>query len=257
MNSLLNTYSQANLNYPPWLALLQLTVFILVPKDRLSPCLLSLVFSTDFSLPLTATSWDSLPFYKPHPRLTANTEFNSDSFHLVWVSCPGEREVVLLLCPTYRWANLRCGLRGAHGHPSSMLKPPGILHPELCTLPIHKLPCGSTRTSWINFSFFLFNLIFIYLGFPGGSDWRICLQCGGPVLDFWVGKIPLQWQPTPVFLPGQSHGERSPAGYSLWGQKQSDTTEWLTHIHTHIRVYLAELGLSFGSWDLCCSIWTL
>ena len=48
-----------------------------------------------------------------------------------------------------------------------MLKLPGVLHPELCTLPIHKLPCGSTRTSWINVSFFLFNLIFIYLfGLP-------------------------------------------------------------------------------------------
>ena len=46
-------------------------------------------------------------------------------------------------------------------------------------------------------------------------------------------------------------------GYSLWGQKESDMTERLTHTHTHIRVYLAELGLSFGSWDLCRSIWTL
>ena len=33
------------------------------------------------------------------------------------------------------------------------------------------------------------------------------------------------WQPTPVFLPGESHGQRSLAGYSLWGQKESDMTE--------------------------------
>ena len=35
--------------------------------------------------------------------------------------------------------------------------------------------------------------------------------------DPWVGKIPWRraWQPTPVFLPGESHGERSLAGYSL------------------------------------------
>ena len=32
-------------------------------------------------------------------------------------------------------------------------------------------------------------------------------------------------QPTPVFLPGESHGQRSLAGYSPWGCKESDTTE--------------------------------
>jgi len=33
------------------------------------------------------------------------------------------------------------------------------------------------------------------------------------------------WQSTPVFLPGQSHGQRSLASYSLWGCTESDTTE--------------------------------
>ena len=51
--------------------------------------------------------------------------------------------------------------------------------------------------------------------------------------DPWVGKIPWSraWQPTPVFLPGDSHGQRSLAGYSPWGCKESDTTEatWQTH----------------------------
>ena len=44
-------------------------------------------------------------------------------------------------------------------------------------------------------------------GFPGGSDrWRIRLQCGRPGFDPWVGKSPWRraWQPTPVFLPGES-----------------------------------------------------
>ena len=36
------------------------------------------------------------------------------------------------------------------------------------------------------------------------------------------------WQPTPVFLPGESHGQRSLAGYSPQGCKESDTTERLT-----------------------------
>ena len=44
--------------------------------------------------------------------------------------------------------------------------------------------------------------------------------------DLWVGKIPWRrkWQTTPVFLPGESHGQ-SLLGYSLWGHKESDTTE--------------------------------
>ena len=48
--------------------------------------------------------------------------------------------------------------------------------------------------------------------------------------ETWVGKIPWRraWQPTPVFLPGESHGQRSLAGYSPWGCKQSERTEQLS-----------------------------
>ena len=48
----------------------------------------------------------------------------------------------------------------------------------------------------------------------------------------WVGKIPWRrkWQPTPVFLPGESHGQRSLVG-SPWGRKESDTTKQLSR-HT-------------------------
>ena len=40
-------------------------------------------------------------------------------------------------------------------------------------------------------------------------------------------------QPTPVFLPGESHGQRSLAGYSPWGHKESDTTEATEHPGMH------------------------
>ena len=45
-----------------------------------------------------------------------------------------------------------------------------------------------------------------------------------------VRKMPWRrtWQPTPVFLPGESHGQRNLVGYSLWGSKESDTTEQLS-----------------------------
>ena len=41
------------------------------------------------------------------------------------------------------------------------------------------------------------------------------------------------WQPTPVFLPGEFHGQGSLVGNSPWDRTESDTTEWLTHRHTH------------------------
>ena len=48
----------------------------------------------------------------------------------------------------------------------------------------------------------------------------------------WVGKIPWRrkWQPTPVFLPEESHGQRSLVGSSPRGRKESNTTEQL-HFH--------------------------
>ena len=46
----------------------------------------------------------------------------------------------------------------------------------------------------------------------------------------WVRKIPWrrEWLPTPVFLPGEFHGQRSLAGYSPWGCKELDMNERLT-----------------------------
>ena len=41
------------------------------------------------------------------------------------------------------------------------------------------------------------------------------------------------WQPTPVFLPREFYGQRSLTGYSPWGHKESDMTEWLTHMHAY------------------------
>ena len=60
-------------------------------------------------------------------------------------------------------------------------------------------------------------------------------QCRRPEFNPWSGKSPRKrkWQPTPVFLPGKSHGQRSRAGYSSWGHKELDTTERLSmHMHT-------------------------
>ena len=46
----------------------------------------------------------------------------------------------------------------------------------------------------------------------------------------WVRKTPWRraWQPISVFLPGEFHGQRRLVGYSPWGHKELDITEWLT-----------------------------
>ena len=66
------------------------------------------------------------------------------------------------------------------------------------------------------------------LFFPGGSVGKesIC-NSGDPGSIPGLGKIPWrrEWPPTPVFLPGESHGQRSVVGYTPWGCKESVTTE--------------------------------
>ena len=61
--------------------------------------------------------------------------------------------------------------------------------------------------------------------FPGGACGKEsvcqCRRCKSHEFDPWVGKIPWKrkWQPTPVFLPGGFHGQRSLVGYSPWGHR--------------------------------------
>ena len=64
--------------------------------------------------------------------------------------------------------------------------------------------------------------------------YRIRLQCGRPGFSPWVGKIPRRraWQPTPVFLPGKFHGQRSLEGYSPRGLKRVGH-DWATK-HTYL-----------------------
>ena len=71
----------------------------------------------------------------------------------------------------------------------------------------------------------------------GHISWHLCsndkesaCQHRRHEFDPWVRKIPWRkkWQPTPIFLPGKSHRQRSLACCSPWGCKESDTAEQLT-----------------------------
>ena len=61
--------------------------------------------------------------------------------------------------------------------------------------------------------------------------------------ETWVRSLGwedlLEKQPTPVLLPGESHGQRSLVGYSPWGRKELDTTERL-HFHFPIKNVLTR-----------------
>ena len=77
-------------------------------------------------------------------------------------------------------------------------------------------------------------------GFPGGSDDKES-ACNARDLGWEeLGRFHGEGKrlPTPVFLPGEFHGQRSLASYSPWGGKESDTTEWLIHIHTYTCNYV-------------------
>ena len=81
------------------------------------------------------------------------------------------------------------------------------------------------------------------MGFPGGTSGKEstcqrgrCWRCW---FNPWVRKIPWRrtWQSTSVFLPGESRGQRSLAGYSPWGRKESHMTEV---IHDLVRTHLVD-----------------
>ena len=79
----------------------------------------------------------------------------------------------------------------------------------------------------------------VLVGFLAGSVGKESTHNAGDSagrygFDPWEGKLPKRraWQPAPVFLPVESHGQRSLAGYSLWGHEESDMTEAMEHAHT-------------------------
>ena len=111
---------------------------------------------------------------------------------------------------------------------SRFYPPPSLLNPLKSYLPSPSLP-KLKKPQMASFQ----PKSIIFPGLPwwlsGKESTCQFRRCG---FDPWVGKIPWRrkWQPTPVFLPGKSHGQRSLVGYSPWGREESDTTERL-HFH--------------------------
>ena len=104
--------------------------------------------------------------------------------------------------------------------------------------PLGRAVCGALGKRWwvlppSSFDFVLRHLVFgdSCLGFPGGTSGKeSTIQCRRRKrhgFNPWGRKIPWRkaWQPIPVLLPGESHGQRSLAGYRRWGRNESDITE--------------------------------
>ena len=119
---------------------------------------------------------------------------------------------------------------GGHGSPlqySYLEDPHGKRSLVACSLwglkelnASERLSRADTAVSATSFS----SLLIYPRAFPGGSSGKEpayqCRRQKTVVFHAWVGKIPWRraWQPTPVFLPGESHGQRSLAGCSPWGR---------------------------------------
>ena len=81
--------------------------------------------------------------------------------------------------------------------------------------------------------------MFSKVGIPGASGKEPASQCRRRKrrrFDLCVGKIPwrMAWQPTPVFLPGESGGQRSLEGYGPQSRRESDMTKATEHVCTHV-----------------------
>ena len=95
------------------------------------------------------------------------------------------------------------------------------------------------------------------LGFPGGASGKEPAgrrrRCERPGLDPWVGKTPRRraWQPTPVFLPRESHGRRSLAGCSPRGHRVITEATW----HSCPRRSLCQGHCQALSCPVECMVW--
>ena len=78
--------------------------------------------------------------------------------------------------------------------------------------------------------------------FPGSSNGKNLPAMQRPRFNPWVGNVPWrrEWQPTPVFLPAEFHGQRSLAGYSPWvAESQTRLSDTHTHTHTHTHTFIS------------------
>ena len=146
---------------------------------------------------------------------------------LTWSDLQRCEHLVYPVTPWLMWDNTGgpCCSQGVSGWPSG-------IHTACCGLKAI-LNCDLEYTPAL-FSFLILASSFLLQVFA----WLFSNPCLLPAMqETWVWFLgrqdPLEkekWQPTPVFLPGKPHGWRSLVGYSPWGCKELDETEWRSSI---------------------------
>ena len=111
---------------------------------------------------------------------------------------------------------------------STLLLPPYSSWPFLAV-------CYASPPDQLSFNILLSGLPRWFSGQESVCQCRRPRRCG---FSPWFVKIPWRrnWQPTPVFLPGKSHEQRSLMGYHPWGQKELDMTQRRS-THTHLSLW--------------------
>ena len=108
-----------------------------------------------------------------------------------------------------------------------------------------KKKVGECQTKLTHWCICLYNKCsWLARGFSGQESASQCRRPRRPGFSPWVGKIPWRrkWQATPVFLPGESHGQRSLEGWSPWGGKESDRTEHARTWHLWLQYHMLWAG---------------
>ena len=133
-------------------------------------------------------------------------------------------------CASYNdwWMALEMGMEGASRRCQSESSLPYSCSPR--RLSVFYIYLLIYHLSLYHLSVYTFSDLW---SFPGGAVVKNPpVNSGDQEMRFypWVRKIPWRraWQPTPVFLPRKPHGQRSLVGYSPWGCKELDMTEWLS-----------------------------
>ena len=146
-----------------------------------------------------------------HPS-APSPEHLSHALNLDW------KYVSHMIIYMFQWYSLRSS------HPCFLPQ-----RPKDCSIHLCLFCCLACRV--IVTIFLIFKLFFkIYLtyswGFSGGSEVKASAWNTGD-LGLIPGSLPWRrkWQPTPVLLPGESHGRQSLVGCCLWGRTESDTNE--------------------------------
>ena len=106
------------------------------------------------------------------------------------------------------------------------------LQPEVFFFPL-EVKCNEKLYPWFSIHLMKLSGTKDIITFSGKIPACQCRRHKRHGFDPWVGKIPWKraWQPTPVSLPGESHGQRILAGYSSWGRKNQI---WLKRLNTHL-----------------------